>query len=226
LSCWSSRLGVLALALLLGGACPTRARQQPGSPHPPPLPVPARHPPPPAPPPLDRTEVANQINRIHYQLAQGSQRGRTEKSILSEANACLERAQKQLARNQVFAASRLAEAAEELSHALDQLQRRGDPAEVTLPPRLDLHRHLIEVYFRVRQADYFYQQSRDKSAQTLAELARRFYQQARQAFDQQHPGPAMEYADAADDMVRALEFLAQSAVKANAPPPLAIGRKR
>lgn len=215
---------VMVLGVLLGLSSSATNQQPPEAPLPPPMP--RRHPPSPPSTPQDQAGVANQINRIQDRLAQYTPTGMAEKKIFAEACNCLQRARKQLSRNQIFTASRLAGAAEELSHALDRLQRRGDPAEATSPPCLDLHRHLIEVYFRVRQADYFYQQSRDKRAQTLAELARRFYQQARQAFDQQHPGPAIEYADAADDMVRALEFLAQSAVKANAPPPLAIGRKR
>jgi hypothetical protein len=221
---WSSGLGVLALALLLGFASPSASQQRPGPPPPPP-PVPGQRPPPP-PPPLDRAGITGQINRTQHNLAQQSPVGTTEEEIFSEANTCLQHAQKQLARNQVFTASRLAAAAAALSRALDGLQRREDPVAPPLPPRQDLRGRLIEVYFRVRQADYFSQESPDKNAKPLAELARRFYELARQAFDRNQARHAEYYAGAAEDLVQALEFLAQSAVGASGPPPLAEGGRR
>jgi hypothetical protein len=146
--------------------------------------------------------------------------GTTEREIFSEANTCVQRAQKQLTHNQVFTASRLAGAGEALSRALDRLQHRDDAPAPPPPPVQDLRGHLIEVYFRVRQADYFSQQSHDKHAKPLAELARQFYELARQAFDRNQARQAEDYAEAAEDVVQALEFLAQSAVGVTGPPPL------
>lgn len=137
-----------------------------------------------------------------------------------QANSCLERAQKRLAQNQIFTASRMAGAAATLTRALDRLQHREDAPPPPLPPGHDLGEHLVQVYFRVRQADYFLQQSHDAGAKPLAELARRFYEQARQAFDKNQAKQAEDYAGAAEDMVQALEFLAQSTVRASGPPPL------
>lgn len=186
----------------------------------PPPPAPGQRSPPPRPPRLDRARVADQINRIRHDLAQRSAVGATEKEILAEAKSCLQHAQKQLDRNQVFAASRLTGAAESLARALDLLQHRGDSPAPPPPPGQNLNEHLIQVYFRVRQVDYFLQQSHDSGAKPLAELARRFYEQARQAFDRNQARQAEDYAGAAEDMVQALEFLAQSAVRATSPPPL------
>lgn len=216
----SSAVTVLALVLAgsLGFASPAAAQQRPGPPPPPPPAAGQRPPPPPPPPPLDRVGVADKINRIRRALAQRSPADATEKEIFSEANICLQGAQKQFARNRVFAASRLARAAEALSHALDRLQPRDDAPAPPRPPGQDLRGHLIEVYFRVRQADYFLQQSHDAGAKPLAELAHRFYEQARQAFDKNQERRAEDYAEAAEDMVQALEFLAQSAVRATGLP--------
>jgi hypothetical protein len=215
----SSGCGMLALALLLGFGSLGLSQQPPGPPPPPPGPG-RRLPPPPPPFPLDRVGVANEIARTRSQLSQAPPADATETEIFSEAGWCLTRAQGQLARNQVFSASRLAGAGVALADVFDRLQHRVGPPGPPPPPEQDLSQHLIEVYFRVRQADYFSQQSHDAKTKPLAALARWFYEKARQAFDQHKPAQAEEYAGAAEDVVRALEFLAQSTVQTKGPPAL------
>lgn len=159
---------VLGIAEIVSLASPAAA-QRPGPPPPPPGPA-GRRPPAPLPPPqiLDRVRVADQINRTRYGLARAQPTGNAEKEIFSEANACLKHAQEHLASAQLFPADRLAGAAGALADAMDRLQHRSDAPGPPLPPGKDIGGYLVQVYFRVRQADYFSQQSHDTGSNSNA----------------------------------------------------------
>ena len=119
-----------------------------------------------------------------------------------------------------FAADRIAEAAEDLFRvALHQRELRTGGGPVVPPPER-IQDHLQRVYFETQQADYFLQQSRDPDAAPLPAWSRGFYQLALRAVDRNDWVAADQNAKCAEDIVKALEHLAQSAnVGPAAPPP-------
>lgn len=121
---------------------------------------------------------------------------------------------------QPFIADRTLAAAEALFHASDHLQHLanppGFPPPPPPPPAEDVGRHLGQVYFRTREADFFLQEIHDNAASPLVSLARQYYQRAVQAYDRSDLRGADEYGKTAEELVKALENLAQAATIAPA----------
>jgi hypothetical protein len=86
------------------------------------------------------------------------------------------------------------------------------------PPAEEIKDHLQRVYFRTQQPDYFLQQSQDPRAASFPKWARDFYQLALRAYDRKDMIAADENAKCADELVKALENLAQAATPMNIPP--------
>lgn len=116
-----------------------------------------------------------------------------------------------------YIADRTLAAAEAFFHAADHLQHLKESPGPPPPPAEDVARHLAEVYFRTRQADYFFQEIHDPSTSSLVSLARQYYQRAVQSDDRADFRGADEYGKTAEEMVRALENLAQAATLAPHP---------
>jgi len=123
-------------------------------------------------------------------------------------------------RDQFFLADRLVTSADSLIRAATLLHQA--PSEETAAPTTqDLNDRLDRLYFRLQQADYFYEQSGDASAKPLPDLARTLYRQALQSTDDS-PAVALQTSRAASEVVNALESLAHSALpgrKRRPPPP-------
>jgi hypothetical protein len=134
----------------------------------------------------------------------------TAKNILALAKIYLARSDQE--KNSPFAATRYLVAADALGHAAEHQQHllNGGPSP---PDRAELTRHLERVYFRLQQADYFVRQSADPNAETIAGFARHYYQEALRAGADVRT--ADECAKSTEELMRALESLAQS----TAPPP-------
>lgn len=81
-------------------------------------------------------------------------------------------------------------------------------------------RELESVYFRVKQGDYFADQSDHKGAGEIVKTARRLYQLARREFDQGRYWRARRFGDGARECIDGLESLAQAAVEVPEPPKL------
>lgn len=81
-------------------------------------------------------------------------------------------------------------------------------------------RKLERAYFRVQQAGYFGELSRDAHSSAYVRHARRLYQAARSAYDRQEYAKAQRTASAAEEIVNALENLAQATVRLPEPPRL------
>jgi hypothetical protein len=195
-----------ALAVCLS-TCGTLRGQQP----PPPLPPRRR----PGPLRLDRAGVADHIERVRRQLAQSRPKDADVSIFIQEANLNLDKAKGKLRANELLLADRLVAASDAFLHAADhsQLLEEGPRG-----PRLQapgIAEHLQHIYFRLQQAEYFAQTSREPGANTLPGLARKFYERALQAYDMGDWLVADQYAKAADDTIRGLENLAQAAT----PPP-------
>jgi hypothetical protein len=114
----------------------------------------------------------------------------------------------------------LAVAADAMLHIAEHQQHLQDgPALAGPHPPEALKDHLQRVYFRTQQADYFLNQSHDARVTSFPKWARDFYQQALRAYDQKDMWAADENAKCADEVVTALENLAQTSTPAPDPPP-------
>jgi hypothetical protein len=118
---------------------------------------------------------------------------------------------------QPYIADRTLAAAEALFHASDHLEHLKGPAGPPPPPAEEVSRHLAQVYFRTRQADYFLQEIHDNAASPLVTLARQYYQRAVQSYDRSDFRGADEYGKTSEELVKALENLAQAATLAPQP---------
>lgn len=135
--------------------------------------------------------------------------------ILALARVCLERSERKES-SSPFAATRYLAASDALVHAAEHQQHVRDKKEPPPPDRSELARHLERVYFRLQQADYFVKQSSDPDATIIASFARQYYQDALRASGVPDPRVTDECLKSAEDLVRALENLAQ----ATAPVPM------
>jgi hypothetical protein len=142
---------------------------------------------------------------VRRRLADSKPADATAKNILALAKVYLGRSDQQ--RSSPFAATRYLVAADALSQAVEHQQhllQKGGPT----PDRAELTRHLERVYFRLQQADYFVKQSADPNTETIAGFARQYYQEALRAGADLRT--ADECAKSTEELIRALESLAQS----------------
>jgi hypothetical protein len=114
----------------------------------------------------------------------------------------------------------LLDAAGEIAASLEPLRDNSnkDKDEDPSDQQRDTARELERAYFRVLQADYFARQSREPDAAEYVQVSRRLYQAARAAYDQREHRRARRRAEAAREVVSALEALAQAAVRMPEPP--------
>ncbi len=110
---------------------------------------------------------------------------------------------------------RYAAAANALFHVADHQQHLHNGPGPRQPRPAELQDHLRRVYFRTQQANFFVRAARDRSAAPLAPWAREFYQLALRAYDRHDYFAADENAKCAEEIVNALENIAQAA---NLPP--------
>ena len=130
------------------------------------------------------------------------------------------KAEGELRTGQKFSADRHAEAADALLHIAEHQQhlRTGGGPKGPPPPE-ELQEHLRRVYFRTQQSGYFLRQAHAPEAASFPKWAQDFYQLALRAYDRKDWLAADENAKCAEEVVRALEGLAQAAIPANAVPP-------
>jgi hypothetical protein len=133
--------------------------------------------------------------------------------LQSLANHFLDRSEQIRDKIQVFIADRLVASAAAVKQAIDDSQRLSDASSA--PSREHAGQLLQSVYFRTQQADYFFEQSNEPDAKALGEIARRWYQKALQFVDTD-PGISENYAHAAEQLITALESLAQGQVSMRA----------
>lgn len=137
----------------------------------------------------------------------------------SRAAAVLERARQ--ARKDAYVFDRLLRAADDLLEASEELfESRQAAPEGREDEQREAALELQRYYFRVRQADYFGGMSREPDAGLYVQHARSLYQQARSAYDARQYRRARKLGEAAEEIVSALEKLAQAAVRIPEPPKL------
>jgi len=196
----------------------------------------AQLPPPPAmgrPPMRDERSLAERLADARQRRDRMRAVDTTAQRALEYSKVYLDRAEKALRSDQAFVCDRLLATAESLRrvaqvredlHEPDRIRERelaprpGRPGseEDRGTPRAagDLER----VYFRVQQADFFYEQSHDTEAKAFPKWAKDFYQLSVRAMDRQDPVAASANARCADEVVQALENLAQAAAPMPPPP--------
>lgn len=160
----------------------------------------------------------DRLVRLQRQLEYARPADSERQALLGQSRTYASRADQMWRAQQPYIADRTLAAAEALFHASDHLQHLTDsvsyPPSPPPPPAEDVSRHLAQVYFRTREADYFLREIRDNSASPLASLARQYYQRAVQSYDRADLRAADEYGKTAEELVKALENLAQAATLA------------
>ena len=167
----------------------------------------------PPPPPDGRPpDPANHIADIKRRVSSAKAVDLTAQRALDYSRGFLATAESALRSDQPFRADRLAAAADALLHVAEHqehLRERGGPKG--LPPPDAIQDQLQRVYFRTQQADYFFTLSHDPRARSFHQWARDFYQLAVRDSEGKDFIAADEKAKSSDDIVRALENLAQAA---------------
>ncbi len=171
-------------------------------------------PPPPPAPPESRPpgpDLANHIADIRRKMDSTKPVDLTAQRALEYGRGFLANAESALRSDQPFRADRLAGAADSLLHVAEHQEHlRGDGPKGP-PPAGAMQDQLQRVYFRTQQANYFFAQSRDPRAKSFPQWARDFYQLAVRDSERKDFIAADENAKSSEDIVRALENLAQAA---------------
>jgi hypothetical protein len=172
--------------------------------------------PPPVPPPGGGAKVADRLARTEKEANLTKSADRTAQRALEYCLAFIKNGKRQIQAGQLFAADRTAEAAAAMLRVAEHQQHLRQPDGPRIPPPTDIHDHLQRVYFRIQQANFFLEQVRDPRVSEFPKWSHDFYQLAVRAYERQDFLAADENAKSADDIVKALESLAQAA--SNVPP--------
>jgi hypothetical protein len=209
----------------------------------------AQMPPPPMgrPPMHDERSLADRLADARKKRDRTRAVDTTSQRAVEYAKVYLDRAEKSLRSGQPFVCDRFLNAADSLRHIALLRERLHEPDRTAEhnrnpapdavhdgdgPPGPDRFHEgppspasaLEMVYFRVQQADFFYEQSHDSEAKAFPKWARDFYQLAARDIERQDMLAAEVNARCAEEVVRALESLAQAA--APMPPPPDVGPRQ
>lgn len=164
--------------------------------------------------------LQERMARTRERFARAKTNDPAAKVLENSAFSYLASAEQFLSNKKTLTAGEMAEAADALSRAVDHLSHAQDLSKKDFPDRKEQSQHLEKVYFRVQQADYFQELSKELKTKPLASLAKEFYQRARQAYDRQDARHTDEYTKVADEIVKCLEHLAHAATPVPEPPRL------
>ena len=143
----------------------------------------------------------------------------TAQRALGYSRAFLSSAESAFRSKQPFKADRMADAADALLHVAEHQQHLRTGGGPKGPPETRaVHDHLDRVYFRTQQSNYFLSQAHDSRAASFPKWADDFYQLAVRAYERKDLIAADENAKSAEEIVRALESLAQAASPVISPP--------
>lgn len=175
---------------------------------------------PPHPPGPDANRTGTHLAEIRQRINETKPVDTTAERALEYSRSYLNKAEQALRARQVFVADRLIGAADALDHIAEHQQHlQTGPGPKGPPYPQEMSEHLQRVYFRIQQSDYFFEQSHDTEAAGFPKWARDFYQLAVRANDRQDMVAADENAKCAEEVVKALENLAQAASPRPAGPP-------
>jgi hypothetical protein len=179
---------------------------------PPPPPPPRGRP---GPPRLDARVIDDHIQKVRRHLEEIKPKDQDCEMLLAVAHRNLGRAEEKVHANDLFVADRLVAASDAFLHAAEHPLHLEEGPKGPRPDAEEIANHLQRVYFRLQQADFFARTSGDEEAKQLPGVARKFYERSLGAYDKNDWLGADEFAKSADDTIRGLENLAQSAT----PPP-------
>jgi hypothetical protein len=191
-------------------------------------PIASQQAPPPAPPPppggptapkLDSVKVLEHLETARHDLENMKAGGQDVDVLLKAAHRALDAASEKVKVKNYFGADRRIAAADAFRRAAEHPMHVTEGPRGPVPQAPEIADHLQRVYFRLQQAEYFAGASGDPDAKALPPVARRFYDEARKAYDSGNWFTADEYAKSADDTIHGLENLAQAAAPAPPPPP-------
>ena len=164
--------------------------------------------------------AANHLADIRRRLVSARPIDLTARRAIEYGREFVSSAEKALHAGQPFIADRLADAVDALLHVAERQQHlRAEGGPKGPPSAQEAQDHLQRVYFRTQQANYFFQQCHDPRAASFPKWARDFYQLAVRAYERKDMAAADENAKCAEEVVRALENLAQAAAPATIPAP-------
>ena len=173
-------------------------------------------PPPPHPPQTWETRLADLKSR----LGQMHPANITAQCATQFSRFYLEKATVAFRSKRAFAADRYLDAADSIFHVAEHqehLRSKGGPPGP--PPAADIADHLQRVYFRVKQSEYFLRQARDSHVSPFPKWAFDFYNLAQRGYGRGDMLAADENAKCAEEVVKALEDLAQAAAETPISPP-------
>ena len=162
-----------------------------------------------------RANDASEERRIEDRLARAKNRiddvmlrNADAKELIKRSRVYIARAETALANHHSAFAGSLSEAADALSRAIDHAARSKDVSRTDYPSQKRLSDRLDSVGLRVQQANYFQKLGGDSAAKSLVGLARRYNERARDSYRHGKRRETDEYATVADEIVRALEYIA------------------
>ena len=156
----------------------------------------------------DERRIEGRLARARNKIDDVMLRDADAKELIKRSRIYIARAETALANHHPAFAGPLSEAAEALSLAVDHVVRSRDVTRTDYPSQKRLSERLDSVSLRVQQASYFQKLSGDSTAKALVGLARRYNERARDSYRHGKRRETDEYTIAADEIVRALEYIA------------------
>lgn len=175
-------------------------------------------------PEQEKLEDLNDLSRRYNKLASDAGLSEEQQFIHERVAELMDRAREAPAKSYIF--DRLESAIDDLLDGSEDIRKVREPDEDEAKEDRERDaqsrtaRWLERAYFRVKQGDYFGEQSGDPQARDYVRVAGRLYQHGRQAYDGGRFWRARRYADAAREVIDGLESLAQAAVPVPEPPKL------
>ena len=156
----------------------------------------------------EERRIEDRLARARSRLDDVMLKDADAKELIKRSRVYIARAETALANHHSAFAGPLSEAADALSRAVDHVVRSKDITRTDYPTRKRLSDRLDSVSLRVQQANYFQKLGGDSTAKALVGLAHRYSDRARDAYRHGKRRETDEYTTAADEIVRALEYIA------------------
>jgi hypothetical protein len=152
--------------------------------------------------------IEDRLARARNRLDDMMLKNADAKELVKRSRIYIARAETALANRHSAFAEPFSEVADALSRAVEHVVRSADVTRTDYPSRKRLSERLDSVSLRVQQASYFQKLGGDATAKSLVGLARRYNGRARDSYTHGRRRETDEYISAADEIVRALEYLA------------------
>lgn len=158
----------------------------------------------------DERRIEDRLARARHRIDDVMLNTYDAKELVKKSRVYIARAETALANHHSAFAGPLSEAADALSRAVDHVARSRDVTLTDYPSRQRLSDRLDTVGLRVKQANYFQKLGGDSASTALVGLARRYHERARDAYRHGQRRETDELTTTADEIVRALEYIAQA----------------